>query len=219
MSGMLRILIIYLISYCCFSGFAASQAIPPSSTPIKHTQITARQSAAPQNFMVVDSLMSWAVGDMQNAMPSLDTAQLKIKSHPADWLLESHILEAYAFTSWRTEADKEHTQLNINIRNCGVQLFNHPESQDSLLRTVEVSFSAQAVSSIGVINSLGTITHQYSDVLARVDVLQVQNTPHIFAVAQVPEAERGFFDEVIEPLVVAGALVVTVVLLFTVRSQ
>lgn len=53
----------------------------------------------------------------------------------------------------------------------------------------------------------------------RTDALREQSTQLTSSYASLPEAERSFFEEIIEPVIFVAAAVITVVLAFTIRSK
>ena len=59
----------------------------------------------------------------------------------------------------------------------------------------------------------------YQDVIARQDVDYVQTRSLEFTCSSIPQPEKSFFNEILQPVILISATIITVVLLFTVRSK
>ncbi len=192
-------------------------------TYLTWTPVCQASDLPPENFNLIDSLCQLATQDLvKDLAPSKHSnILLKLQPHPADWPLESHLIQSGNGIIWNiSKTDQDSLpRLSINLHRCGVELRSAPEDEQQLLRTVEVKLSASLRLPSGQIKNLGTFEHSFSDSFARQNLSFAQNSPYEFARAAVPAESRDFFDEVLEPLVYVSAAVVTVVLLFTVRSQ
>jgi hypothetical protein len=71
----------------------------------------------------------------------------------------------------------------------------------------------------GVIIPLQNTALDYRDTVARRTVPALESRQYEFANGSVPEPQKTFWKTVVEPAIVVAAIVITVVLLFTVRTQ
>ena len=180
----------------------------------------------PENFTLVDSLLRRAADTVLNKLDhyvveSTDSVYIiDISPHSAAWLLGGMIIDKYIKVNWqRPDQESDLPQLNLNILRCGVQYRLDSTDAELLHRTVEVQVNASLTTSAGRIVRLCEFRDSYTDIFNRQQLNYAQATNYDFAYAEPPEAPRDFFDEIVEPLVAVSAAVVTVVLLFTVRSQ
>ncbi len=180
----------------------------------------------PENFALVDSLLQRGTDTIltrldQFVANSSDSVYIiDCGPHPAGWLLKSQIVDNYDKVEWQRPAlNPTIPQLTVNILRCGVQL--RPDSTDTELlhRYIDVHINASLTTAEGRIVTLCEFRDNYTDSFSRQQLDYAQTSSYSFAYAEPPEPERNFFDEVVEPLVAVSAAVVTVVLLFTVRSQ
>lgn len=169
-------------------------------------------TAEPQsNFAVMDSLCASAAQRFTTAFPGDDhvsAASLVITPHPAAWLVRQHMLA----TQDRARRGNE-MLCELSIVECGVVYTSLPE-KDSLQRRCGVELRGTAGNDV-----IGPVRCIRVDTIARADVPFVETPRHEAFTATVPPPQPSVWDEILEPLLVVGALATTVVLLFTVRSQ
>jgi hypothetical protein len=85
---------------------------------------------------------------------------------------------------------------------------------DSVVRQVTFSASLRRNSTVHLLPKLVR-----QDVVAHDQARTKQSEQHVSTAAVVPDKQPSLWDDVLQPIVFIGAAVVTIVLLFTVRSQ
>ncbi len=182
-------------------------------------------AAAPTaNFVVLDSLVNLSAAHIAGQIAAEGTTSLRysIQEHPADWLLEQHLIEQNSelrFLTTAVAAEGPTPQLDLRIRHLAANYSLHEASADSLIRELRVSVSGSLASTDGSVRPLPPFQASVHDVIARADVQLVESRQYQFANAPQPAIPDDFVSDFLEPLVYVSAAVVTVVLLFTVRSQ
>lgn len=171
------------------------------------------------NYNILDSLSRSAGTNLISFLRnySIDSCSLSISAHPAAWLLQQEFvsLQAVRFYDGNPTAQQK---VEIQIEDCAVRYFLYSESGDSLIREGQVITR-------GVLHKSGSLIDipQFSvvsrDTIARRDIGIVEIPAYPFTKSLVPEQPKGFFGEVAEPILFVAAAAVTVLLLFTVRSQ
>jgi hypothetical protein len=59
----------------------------------------------------------------------------------------------------------------------------------------------------------------YQDTVSKEEINQINSEEQTFAKAEIPQEKPTVFEQIIEPLIIVTAAVITVVLLFTIRSN
>lgn len=172
---------------------------------------TATQAELRSNFSIMDSLCASAAQRFSTALAGgsyVTDISLTVANHPASWLVRQHLLAA------QNKAHRGNVGMcTVNIVECGVLYTSLPE-KDSLQRRCRVELRGIAGSEV-----ISPVECMYVDTIARADVSRAESPRHEAFVAALPAPQLTMWDEILEPLLVVGALATTVVLLFTVRSQ
>ncbi len=152
-----------------------------------------------------------------------DTLQLHVAAHPADWLLQEATLEVaqrrgVTVRPWTDDAEPV---ITLAITAIGVE-YRPTDDDDSLERVarIEVSASMPDMATDGATMLARSFSAALLDTFDADRRQDLGTSGYEFARAAMNDApKRGFWDSIVEPLVVLGSAVVMVVLLFTVRSQ
>jgi hypothetical protein len=96
---------------------------------------------------------------------------------------------------------------------------NYDESSDSLLRTITLDVRGEFISEESELRPPDIISHKWNDVISREEAVQYNLTAYRFAQHQIPEPPKTFWSEIVQPVAFIGTAIITVVLLFTVRSK
>jgi hypothetical protein len=150
----------------------------------------------------------------------LKTKSIKIKdissnSHSAANLLEQCLREAFKSDSINA-SDSLARELKIDIISDNVVYKKHESAEDSLIR----GFDINVIYSIK--NSAETpydYKSYFQDTIARSDVAYLESGEQSFCKAPAPPESKSFFEEIAAPVILLGAAIGSVILLFTVRSK
>lgn len=105
-------------------------------------------------------------------------------------------------------------QLNINEFN-----INYLEVKDNLNREITINASIYIIEKNGELKLLDNLNTIYNDVIEMDDIDRLENEMFTFTKGKLPKSKKSFFDEIIEPVIVVGTAVLTVVLFFSVRTK
>lgn len=169
----------------------------------------------PSSLNVIEGFVRNIADSLQViAGPSPDTLRVHVYEHPdAPWF-ESIIAQRSQELGipFRAVRGNEYA-VGLVIANAATTLetSNHA---DSLVRSVTL---AASVRHNGVVRQLPVQKRQ--DVIPYEQGLRAQSDQHASTKAELPARQPSLWDDVLQPIVFIGAAVVTIVLLFTVRSQ
>lgn len=148
------------------------------------------------------------------AGPDTDTVRMRVHDHPDALWFESIIMQRcdeQRVPMRIATANDQAVTLVISDASTSYQPHTHP---DSLVREVVLDASMRRNNNV---YKLQKQTRQ--DVVAHEQAAAKQSDQHASTNAVVPEKQPSLWDDVLQPIVFIGAAVVTLVLLFTVRSQ
>lgn len=148
------------------------------------------------------------------AGPSADSIRMRVADHPDALWFESIIFQRCdeQHVPMRiAEADEQGFALVVSDASTTYQPHTHT---DSLVR--EITFDASLRHNSTVYRLPKQIRQ---DIVAHDQAIAKQSDQHASTKAAVPEKQPSLWDDVLQPVVFIGAAVVTIVLLFTVRSQ
>ena len=92
-------------------------------------------------------------------------------------------------------------------------------SGDSLIRTISFKITGEIIDKNGLIKPLYTGNENFKDTIERDAAEKFNSTDYNFAKSEIPARPQTFWSEIVQPVAFIGAAIVTVVLLFTVRSK
>ena len=93
------------------------------------------------------------------------------------------------------------------------------ESKDELTRVININVNLFLIDKNGQINLLDKLNTTYKDQIKAEDISAIENNLFPFTKGKIPKPRKSLFDEIIEPIVVVSAAVLTVVLFFSVRTK
>ena len=177
----------------------------------------------PTNYQVIDSLTTLSsLKIIENLkLKHIDTIQLEINNHPANWLIkEKLIANSAGIVFFRVDSTFNRTLpiLNIIINRCSPNLAI-TEEFDILQRQINIDLSQYITFRDNRMEYLPEVSLSIQDSVGRNQVVYIQNSPFDFAKAPVPEEQKSFFHKIAEPAIIVVAAVVALVLFFTVRTN
>ncbi len=186
-------------------------------------QLHSQDSKLKTNFDILDSLVSLYSDNFYNNLKFIPGKKICIKfnEHPAKWIFESKILGKnegrYSFQTGDTNHDNC-LKLEVSINDFSIKYLNEPESSDSLIRIFNIKVTSNIELS-GKLDALPQFTKTIKDTISRNDIDYVKSIQHDFANSPVPEPKKTMFEEIIQPLIIITSAAVSILLLFTVRSN
>ena len=174
----------------------------------------AQQQTLPTNFQLLDALAKRASDSVQNFLKSrsIERTTFTAESHPALWLLKTHFTENFTFNN---DSVFKNPRSEIFLKDFAVRYFSYADEPDSLIRTAQIIVSG--TTNFGFF--IPEISLKSNDIISRADLRFIEEAQYPFASAPIPQREISFWEEYAEPLIFISAAVITLALLFTVRSQ
>jgi len=184
---------------------------------------TASASSRPKSAQsVIDSLVSKAGSVIcsnlsDNAITSLS---LSTSASRQEIYIRQNLYSQCRTVSFReSDSSLNQSRLNISVRDLGCRYEYCKTSNDSLIRHISLDLIFTIYTQSGKVISNDPVVYNVTDTLAFSDIVSLSLRLPDWANSPVPERKKTFFEEVAEPLAVLAAVVVSVVLLFTVRSN
>jgi hypothetical protein len=174
------------------------------------------------NFAIIDSILSVQSKILADevARNSAKSLSLSIESHPAQIVVVSKLTQfaanRFAVVSAQEKAD---SKLQITINEIRVSYSADSIDSDSLVRNVKVGLTAVITDNKGELRNAPTPCSLYSDRIARSAVSAIESDDFRFCHATVPDKPKTFLEEIATPAIAVGATLVSLILLFTVRSK
>lgn len=176
----------------------------------------------PNNFSLLDSLVSRQSRNFSDYCKknNLSKIKLTVNGNMGTGFVEDRIMKAINANSiLLTSSDSGTISFKVNIVNLGVK-YEWANSEYSKIKRIissDITFSeSKNKDAFNLINiksseNIDTLDTDYFD--------YVQSGDNDFAKSKLPPKNESFLDEVIEPVIVVGSVILTVVLLFSVRSN
>lgn len=179
-------------------------------------------SQEPNNFDILDSLIK---SQAEKIISEIDSKGIKkiyidIQNHHALWLVKQGMIESLHKHNIEIydKAIENGITLHINIKKAELVFENNENSNDSLNRFVKVELSGNIVYDDGKTELISNEISIYNDNIHR-DNIDLIKSEYDFANSPIPEKPKTFFEEVAEPIIIVTTAIITVVLLFTIRSS
>ncbi|MCX7737268.1 MAG: hypothetical protein N2319_11210 [Candidatus Kapabacteria bacterium] len=178
-------------------------------------------SALRTNIDIFDSLSKRITEEFikSSAFSEFDTVNLIFKGKD-DFLVKKHILNHFNnlnIVTFENEQSGSQNQLEIVIEELKTTIKN-TDDKDNFIREIFLKYTFfQKVN--GVIKNPLEFTENYQDTIRKTDINQINSENHSFAKAELPQEKPTVFEQIIEPLIIVSAAVLTVILLFTIRSN
>lgn len=174
------------------------------------------------NLQIIDSLLNAACADVVAAAGSFapKAVYARVESLGADsYVLAKFTSAAAGRFAIAQSADKADSRFELNAKNIKVTYWLDSADRDSLLRTVSVGLSGLLADSQGLLHTITVPVRTRTDRIARDEVRSVEADEYRFCHGQVPERPLTFFEEFAAPAIAVSATLVSLILLFTVRSR
>jgi hypothetical protein len=183
---------------------------------------------AKSNLEIMDSLAKSSASSVLNFLSEkkISSVNLFVAQNDASLML----LRAFAstknnfnidiYSTLTSKTEDFQTDLNIAIINIETIYSNIEDNRDSLQRECFLHLESFLKSkSTGKIESLPPVKLIYKDKIPRENADRLNNKSYQFANATIPEEQKTFWEEVGVPFILVSSAIITVVLLFTVRSK
>ncbi len=171
------------------------------------------------NYKIIDSLINQHIEDFKPDIIAENQKCFVIgtNSSELDFLIESKLLDKLSdFTFYKTNEGKC-PKLKINAINVLVnyQLID----DDEVLRNVSVEMSAIIEPKDEPLKLIHNKKLNYTDTVPKSAIGELQKSSYNFDKGTLPEEESTFYDNILQPVIFIGTAIITIAILFTVRSS
>ncbi len=176
-------------------------------------------SAAMDNFSHIEILSGQVCERIVNSIKSENSKiySIKISNHSSANYFEQILSNSISKNSLMT-TDSSNSKIELNIIQNNVYYNTITNSSDSLSRNFRTEIKYSIISHDNKYKS-DFCTLSYSDTIAIKDVEWLERGEMPFAKSPIPAGESSWLDNIIAPAIVFTSALVTVFLLFTVRSK
>ncbi|MBI2794684.1 MAG: hypothetical protein HYX66_08575 [Ignavibacteria bacterium] len=165
---------------------------------------------------ILDSLLVDVCAEIANQIPPIDTLHIDVSIHPDAEFVESVLLESLSKRTTVFSRTNGNNILKIIINDMSTRY--RLVDDDSVQRVITVTLRA-SLELNGVVKPLNITDRSRIDVGSRREAEQADSEQHAASHGHVPDAERTFWDDILEPAIFVAVAATTVILLFTVRSK
>lgn len=171
------------------------------------------------NLKVIDSLLSKHIDELQPELLNnkMRCFNLEANLKDIDFLIENKLLEKYPGISFHRNIDNQCPILKINTINIDVN-YNLANS-DTVNRQIKVELAAIIESKNEPMKLIHKQNYEFNDQIKLEDIDKYQKSPYQFDKGEIPKEESTFYDSYLQPIIFIGTAIITIAILFTVRSS
>lgn len=172
------------------------------------------------NYDILDSLVNNHSKEIitQIKTKNINKAYLKISTHSSSELLYKHLLANSNGIEFILKKTDDLITVNNIINKANVRYDYCETSSDSVFRIIEVDISTILEYQDGKTESININPTTYTELISRDDIKLIDSKEFTFTTSEIPEKKLTFYEKIAEPLIIVTTAILTVVLLFTIRS-
>ncbi len=170
------------------------------------------------NYAILDSLLEKSCADICNTtnLQDVDSLYLTLSEHRSSSALRMKLVSRLSELGVKVSEDAK-TELEILIIKFGVSYSPVPENIEFVNRHLHVKLGGLLIQGLNSVPIRET-SYAFSDVIKRENIPSLSGNSMLYDSGPLPETPTGFFDSIIEPVIVIGASALAAFLFFTVRS-
>jgi len=173
------------------------------------------------NFNILDSMVIDASQKILHHINSKNYKEILIKHNinPVISLFTKQLFNNSDKIKFFYKSTNNLPELTLEILNSNISYEIYEPSNDSLYRIIELKINAYIKTLEGQYININLKDYYYKDIISRQDINFIQSMHSELTTASIPELKQTFFEEVTEPLIIITGAIITVILLFTIRSS
>ncbi len=176
--------------------------------------------AVSTNFIIIDSLLDVEIDKLSIELKSraVDCCQLIVNDSPLKPNIESKILEKMPQISFNINKQDSCEIVEFNLIKLIIIYENLANDDNYTFRKIEIVASAilkDDTKSTLLFNK----SQRYQDTILTDEIPNIQNSIHKYDKGEIPEKKQSFFENVLQPLIFISSAIITLAILFTVRSS
>jgi hypothetical protein len=164
----------------------------------------------------IHSLSSYIIQNKE-----LKTFHLEINDivkNGSEILFENKIIKSLPENRILSNKDSSEKILSFTIEEFSVKYERYEPNPDSLFRKIKLT-AISILDNGKTKNKINECNYEYLDLVSMADFDFVESNSHPFAKAPIPEMKKTFLESILQPAIYVSAAVITVIILFTVRSN
>lgn len=175
------------------------------------------------NVKIIKSIIMNVTADIKDKLKkrNIDSIPVEISQSELKYIIEQELFSEKStiqFTIWDASVES-YPYISIKIDQPSVRYDIYPPSEDSLTRIIEINLYARLRKNKRLIENFEFNPMLAQDTIARDDVILLEEGSLGKFKGKVPEKEESFFHKVAEPVILVTTAIVTVALLYFVRSE
>ena len=172
-----------------------------------------------RNYKIIDSLLSKHIDELQPELLNnkMRCFNLETNLKDIDFLIENKLLEKYPGISFHRNIYNQCPTLKINTNNIEVNYVF--VENDTVNRRITVELTAIIEPKNEPMRLIHKQNYEFNDQIKLEDIDKLQKSPYQFDKGEIPEEESTFYDSYLQPIIFIGTAIITIAILFTVRSS
>lgn len=186
--------------------------------------ISFSQENIKSNYEIMDSISNDCVKSLtthiikNKDLKSFHLEIVDLINNGSNKLFENKIIKALPDNNILSQKDSAHNIISFRIEDFSVKYEIYEPNTDSLYR--KITLSAISLLDNGKTKTkISECNYEYRELVSRDNLVFIERTPHVFAKSPIPERNRTFFESILQPAIYVSAALITVIILFTVRSN
>ncbi len=171
------------------------------------------------NYKIIDSLISCHIDKLMIYLNSTNDSCFTLETNHSevDFIIESNLIKKMPDYSFIRYKDPKCPIIKIQTPNISVKYIYL--TKDNIARHIEVEMSAIIEKTNQPIKLIHSQIQSYSDTIPYNQINNIQRSPYNFDKSEIPTEENSFYENIIQPIIFVGTAIITIAILFTVRSQ
>jgi len=171
------------------------------------------------NFKIIDSLINEHIASIKPELLNEKKRCFNLETNLSeiDFIIESKLLEKFPEFSFHKNRENHCPKLKINTVNISVNY--KLLDDDNVERVIFVKTNAIIESNEEPLKQIHNATLQHKDQIKLYEINNLQKSPYSFDKGNIPEETNSFYDNYLQPIIFIGTAIITIAILFTVRSS
>ncbi len=177
-----------------------------------------------RNIDLIDSLLFEYSKNLAEFLTekNIKSVEMKLNSHPAENFLKRNIVQAFAEKGIEVyqfyEQNQNNTLILLDIKDISVK-YSIVKNSEQLQRIFNISIVGMMRDKNHKLDLIPEVSIEHKEIIEWSDLDHIEHSPFDFAKSTRPEHKESFFKKIAEPAIIIGSALITLILLFTVRSD
>lgn len=169
----------------------------------------------PTNKQIVDSIFDAFLSKNVIKLKEGKITQIRVADNSEFTYFNNKLINALINNNIKIDNNSNIT-IKINFDEYKIQYI---ESKNELTRSIDIIATLYLIDINGDTNLLDKLNTSFRDTIDPEHIPAIENAMFPFTKGNIPKPKKSIFDEIIEPVIVVSAAVITVILFFSVRTK